>query len=106
MVDNIKNSITTWKDILFNKPPHQQIAYGALAGFFIAFASVNVSKTIAYSLGLTILFFELVTEQGWATQIPDIPYEQLSQWMTRVASSNNIVAMGFLGGFLIGFSYS
>lgn len=106
MVDKILNSIAALKEILLNKPPQHQIAYGALAGFFIAFVSVKVSKIIACSLGLAVLFIELATDQGWTTQIPEIPYEQLSQWIIRVASGNNNVAMGFLGGFLIGFSYT
>lgn len=90
-----------------NQSPLIQIAGGTATGLILSLALFNLCKSVLYSIGLTMLIVELVTEQGWTVTLSKTAQmEHYFEWIERAIIDNSTLGISFLAGFLIGFAFT
>lgn len=86
------------------KSPETQIVIGAAAGFAAAVATTRVAKSVAFLIGGGLLATSLFTDFVWNPQYADLHFN--TDRLEHLISNNVVLATGFLGGYLLGFSCS
>lgn len=92
---------------LYEQPPETQLAIGAVVGFGSAMVSMKIVKMIAFVAGGTVLFSALASDprnrMGFDVNV-NLNGPDLANLFD--VDNNSLLTTGFIGGYLLGFSYS
>lgn len=103
VIHDVSGTIANIIQQLQRKSPEIQILVGAGVGFSSALFSIKVMKTLAFLAGGSMLLSSMLTEIRWN---PEMNFTFNIERLTNLAQSNSYLGTGFIGGYLLGFSYS
>ena len=85
-----------------SKDPSTQLTIGIASGFGAAIASVRIAKTLAFMAGGTLLALSIANDYQWN---PEFTKEFSLTFLNELIKSNGPLTIGFVVGYLIGFSF-
>lgn len=87
---------------LKSKSPKNQLIIGSCTGFVAALASIRIAKSLALIIGGAVLIISVATDYHWSPNIGE--FEVNVKFAEDLIKQNTSLAVGFISGYLIGFS--
>lgn len=87
------------------KSPSTQLVIGTSAGLISSYVTAGIEKSAAFCFGAIILFFEIFTEEEWPFNINHSIMDEHIRLIQNFVQNNRTIAIGFIGGYLIGYSF-
>lgn len=87
---------------LKDKSAKSQVLIGSCSGFIAALASMRIAKSLALIIGGSVLLISVTTDYVWNPRIENV--ELNLKFAEELIKHNTSLTIGFVAGYLIGFS--